>query len=70
MHGHPDDVVVTTGSQQALDLVTQIFVDPGDVIVAEAPSYGLPGVAFDRAAKGSKAYVEFARELVRRGVPA
>lgn len=36
---HPDDVVVTTGSQQALDLVTRIFVDPGDVVVAEAPSY-------------------------------
>lgn len=36
---HPDDVVVTTGSQQALDLVTRLFVDPGDVIVAEAPSY-------------------------------
>ncbi|WP_324650169.1 PLP-dependent aminotransferase family protein [Georgenia sp. H159] len=39
VHAHPDDVVVTTGSQQALDLVTQIFIDPGDVIVAEAPSY-------------------------------
>lgn len=36
---HPDDVVVTTGSQQALDLVTRLFVDPGDVVVAEAPSY-------------------------------
>ncbi len=36
---HPDDVVVTTGSQQALDLVTRIFVDPGDVVLAEAPSY-------------------------------
>ncbi|TRW44840.1 PLP-dependent aminotransferase family protein [Georgenia yuyongxinii] len=36
---HPDDVVVTTGSQQALDLVTEIFVNPGDVVVAEAPSY-------------------------------
>lgn len=36
---HPDDVVVTTGSQQALELVTKIFIDPGDVIVAEAPSY-------------------------------
>ena len=35
----PDDVVVTVGSQQALDLVTRIFVDPGDVVVAEAPSY-------------------------------
>jgi 2-aminoadipate transaminase len=37
--GHPDDVVVTVGSQQALDLVTRIFVDPGDVVLAEAPSY-------------------------------
>jgi DNA-binding transcriptional MocR family regulator len=36
---HADDVVVTTGSQQALDLVTRIFIDPGDVILAEAPSY-------------------------------
>ena len=36
---HPDDVVVTTGSQQALDLVTRLFIDPGDIIVAEAPSY-------------------------------
>jgi len=36
---HPDDVVVTTGSQQGLDIVTNIFIDPGDVIVAEAPSY-------------------------------
>ncbi|NMM18027.1 MAG: PLP-dependent aminotransferase family protein [Cellulomonas sp.] len=39
IHAHADDVVVTTGSQQALDLVTRIFVNPGDVIVAEAPSY-------------------------------
>jgi 2-aminoadipate transaminase len=36
---HPDDIVVTTGSQQALDLVTRVFIDPGDVVVAEAPSY-------------------------------
>ena len=39
VNAHPDDIVVTTGSQQALDLVTRIFVDPGDVVVAEAPSY-------------------------------
>jgi DNA-binding transcriptional MocR family regulator len=36
---HADDVVVTTGSQQGLDLVTRLFVDPGDVVLAEAPSY-------------------------------
>ncbi|MFC6085557.1 aminotransferase-like domain-containing protein [Sphaerisporangium aureirubrum] len=35
----PDDVVVTVGSQQALDLITRIFIDPGDVILAEGPSY-------------------------------
>lgn len=36
---HPDDVVVTAGSQQGLDLVTRVFCDPGDVILAESPSY-------------------------------
>lgn len=36
---HPDDIVVTTGSQQALDLVARIFLNPGDVVVTEAPSY-------------------------------
>ena len=35
----PDDIVITAGSQQALDLVTRIFCDPGDVILAESPSY-------------------------------
>ena len=30
---------VTTGSQQALDLISRIFIDPGDVVLAEAPSY-------------------------------
>jgi DNA-binding transcriptional MocR family regulator len=39
IQAHADDVVVTTGSQQALDLLTRVFVDPGDVVVAEAPSY-------------------------------
>lgn len=39
IRAHSDDVVVTTGSQHALDLVTRVFIDPGDVIVAEAPSY-------------------------------
>jgi 2-aminoadipate transaminase len=40
-----DDVVVTTGSQQALDLVAKLFINPGDVILAESPSYvGAMGV--------------------------
>jgi DNA-binding transcriptional MocR family regulator len=39
IHAHPDDVVVTVGSQMALDLVTRIFCDPGDIVLAEGPSY-------------------------------
>ena len=34
-----DDVIVTTGGQQAIDLVAKTFVDPGDVVIAEAPTY-------------------------------
>ncbi len=34
-----DDIIVTTGSQQALDLISRIFIDPGDVVLVEAPSY-------------------------------
>ncbi len=37
--GSPDDVVVTVGSQQALDIVSRVFLDPGDVVLAEGPSY-------------------------------
>ena len=36
---HPDDIVVTVGSQMGLDMVTRLFCDPGDVVVAEGPSY-------------------------------
>jgi len=39
IHADPDDVVVTVGSQMALDLVTRIFCDPADVVLAEGPSY-------------------------------
>lgn len=39
IHASPDDVVVTTGSQHALDLVAGLFLDEGDVVLAEGPSY-------------------------------
>lgn len=39
IHAHADDVVVTTGSQQAVDLMCRLFLDPGDVVIAEGPSY-------------------------------
>ena len=35
----PGDVLVTTGGQQVIDLVCKTLIDPGDVIVAEAPTY-------------------------------
>ena len=35
----PDELLVTTGGQQVIDLVCKTLVDPGDVIVAEAPTY-------------------------------
>ena len=34
-----DDVIVTTGGQQAIDLVSKVLLDPGDVVICEAPSY-------------------------------
>src|SRR6478735_8462824 len=39
MRVDPEDIVVTTGGQQVLDLVVKTLVDPGDVVVAEAPPY-------------------------------
>ena len=41
-------------------------VIPRNVRLAEAPSYGQPGVVFDPSSKGAQSYVEFARELVQR----
>ena len=39
VRAHPDDIIVTTGSQMAIDLVTRVFCDPGDVVLVESPSY-------------------------------
>ena len=41
-------------------------VIPRNVRLAEAPSYGLPGVVFDPASRGAKAFIEFAQEMVDR----
>jgi chromosome partitioning protein len=62
-----------TLQQQVSDQLKAHFGDkvfnaviPRNVRLAEAPSYGLPGVIFDPAAKGSLAFVEFASEMVER----
>jgi chromosome partitioning protein len=39
---------------------------PRNVRLAEAPSHGLPGVVFDRSAKGAQAYLAFAKEMIER----
>ncbi|MET7468992.1 PLP-dependent aminotransferase family protein [Micromonospora sp. NPDC005686] len=52
----PEDVVVTVGGQQALDLVARLFLDPGDVVLAEGPTYvGALGVF--QAAQAQVAHV-------------
>jgi len=35
----PEDMVVTTGAQQALDLIGKVLIDPGDLVAIEAPAY-------------------------------
>jgi 2-aminoadipate transaminase len=35
----PEDIIVTTGGQQAIDLITKTLVDPGDPVICEAPTY-------------------------------
>jgi 2-aminoadipate transaminase len=37
--GHADDLVITVGGQQALDLIARCFLDPGDIVLAEGPTY-------------------------------
>ena len=62
-----------TLQQQVSDQLKAHFGDkvfdtviPRNVRLAEAPSYGLPGVVFDPAARGSQAFVAFAKEMVER----
>ncbi|MDO5033828.1 MAG: PLP-dependent aminotransferase family protein [Actinomycetaceae bacterium] len=57
INADPDDVVVTTGSQQALDLVSEIFLEKGDVVLAEAPSY-VGALGTFRAYEGTVVHVE------------
>ena len=62
-----------TLQQQVSDQLKAHFGDkvfnaviPRNVRLAEAPSFGLPGVVFDPLAKGSQAFIEFAQEMVDR----
>jgi len=62
-----------TLQQQVSDQLKAHFGDkvfeaviPRNVRLAEAPSYGVPGVVFDPASKGAQAFVTFAQEMVER----
>jgi chromosome partitioning protein len=62
-----------TLSQQVSDQLEQHFGDkvfktviPRNVRLAEAPSYGIPGVVFDPSSKGAQAYIAFGAEMVER----
>jgi chromosome partitioning protein len=62
-----------TLQQQVSDQLKEHFSDkvfntviPRNVRLAEAPSYGLPGVVFDPASKGAQAFITFAEEMVDR----
>ena len=63
----------STLSKQVSEQLEQHFGDkvfrtlvPRNVRLAEAPSYGVPGVLFDKAAKGAQAYLAFAGEMIER----
>lgn len=62
-----------TLQQQVSDQLVEKFGDkvfstiiPRNVRLAEAPSYGLPGVTYDRASRGAQAYVSFGAEMIER----
>ncbi|MEY3381382.1 MAG: ParA family protein [Hylemonella sp.] len=62
-----------TLQQQVSDQLKSHFGDkvfntviPRNVRLAEAPSYGLPGVVFDPSSRGAQAYLSFAQEMVER----
>lgn len=43
---HPDEMLITTGSQQGLDLIARVLLDPGDVVLVELPTYSGAIAAF------------------------
>ena len=78
----PDEVIVTTGSQQALDLIAHTFLDPGDVVLVELPTYigatasflarsaDLAGVGQDEDGISPQSLREVATRLRNEGRPA
>ncbi len=74
-----DDIIVTTGSQQSLDLISRMFLESGDDVIVELPSYlaaltafrandaNLVGVPMDENGMKTDKLEEIVRELVGKG---
>ncbi len=65
-----------TLQQQVSEQLVEKFGDkvfstiiPRNVRLAEAPSYGIPGVAYDRSSRGAQAYISFGAEMIERLKP-
>ncbi|WP_042667209.1 PLP-dependent aminotransferase family protein [Desulfurococcus amylolyticus] len=39
IHADAEDIIITSGSQSALDIVSRALIDPGDIVITESPSY-------------------------------
>jgi 2-aminoadipate transaminase len=77
-----DDVIITSGSQQGLDLVGRVMIDPGDTVIVELPTYSgaiaafhnlqasLAGVPQDAEGIDIAAVEQVAIDLAKQGRPA
>ncbi len=75
----PDNIIVTTGSQQALDMVARAFISPGDKVITESPSYlaalgafklagaDITGIKMDEHGMKTLALEETVKKLIKRG---
>ncbi len=75
-----EDIAITTGGQQALDLLSKVFIDPGDVVITEAPSYTgalnsfksyeaqIEGIEVDSSGMNVSILEEKLNELSKKGI--
>jgi len=77
-----ENMVITTGGQQALDLLSKVFINPGDVVITEAPSYTgalncfksyeakIIGIGIDNNGMNTSILEEKLSELSKKGIQA
>ena len=74
-----EDIIITTGSQQGLDLIARALIDPGDVVITENPSYlaalgafkirgaELVGIKIDKNGMRTDVLEDTVKKLVKEG---